>query len=96
MKIFSFFSGSGFLDLGFELSGFTIDLVNEFSPSFIKAYRYSREKMNLAKPVHGYSNIGINEYLGNFSEELRTQVQQSRSDSFLVGFIGGPLAPISL
>ena len=26
--IFSFFSGSGFLDLGFELNGFDIDLVN--------------------------------------------------------------------
>ena len=28
--IFSFFSGSGFLDLGFELNGFNINLVNEF------------------------------------------------------------------
>ena len=64
MKIFSFFSGSGFLDLGFELSGYSIDLVNEFSPAFIGAYKYSREKMGLEKPVHGYSNIDINEYLG--------------------------------
>lgn len=93
MKIFSFFSGSGFLDLGFELSGYSIDLVNEFSPAFIGAYKYSREKMGLAKPVHGYSNIDINEYLGVRSEELRKQIAQSRADGSLVGFIGGPPCP---
>lgn len=93
MKIFSFFSGSGFLDLGFELSGFTIDLVNEFSPAFINAYKFSREKMNLAKPIHGYSNIDINEYLVSRTEELKEQISVSRSDGSLVGFIGGPPCP---
>jgi len=50
LKIFSFFSGSGFLDLGFEYSKYDIDFVNEFSESFINAYKYSREKMGLRKP----------------------------------------------
>ena len=40
LNIFSFFSGSGFLDLGFELNGYSIELVNEFSSSFINAYKY--------------------------------------------------------
>ena len=93
MKIFSFFSGSGFLDLGFELSGYSIDLVNEFSPAFIGAYKYSREKMGLEKPIHGYSNIDINEYLGVRAEELREQIAASRVDGSLVGFIGGPPCP---
>lgn len=32
-QVFSFFAGSGFLDLGFETSGFNIVYVNEiFSP----------------------------------------------------------------
>ncbi len=93
MKIFSFFSGSGFLDLGFEMSGFSIDLVNEFSPAFIGAYKYSREQMHLAKPIHGYSNIDINEYLGARAEELKEQIAQSRADGSLVGFIGGPPCP---
>ena len=44
-KIFSFFSGSGFLDLGFEMNGFEIEFVNEFHPAFMKAYQYSRERM---------------------------------------------------
>ncbi len=93
LKIFSFFAGSGFLDLGFELSGFSIELVNEFSPSFMSAYKYSREKMNLAKPIHGYSNIDINEYLGILSEELKQQIANSHADGSLVGFIGGPPCP---
>ena len=45
LKIFSFFSGSGFLDLGFEDNGFDIEFVNEFHPAFMNAYKYSREKM---------------------------------------------------
>lgn len=93
MKIFSFFSGSGFLDLGFELSGFSIDLVNEFSHSFIKAYKYSREQMHLRTPIYGYSNIDINEYLGERTEELRAQIAKSRADGSIVGFIGGPPCP---
>ncbi len=38
LHIFSFFSGSGFLDLGFEKSGYIVDSVNEFSLSFTNAY----------------------------------------------------------
>lgn len=45
LVIFSFFSGSGFLDLGFENNGFQVDLVNEFQPAFLKAYQYSRAAM---------------------------------------------------
>ena len=54
LKIFSFFSGSGFLDLGFELNGFDIEFVNEFQPAFMEAYKYSRSKMGLRKPTYGY------------------------------------------
>lgn len=93
LKIFSFFSGSGFLDLGFELAGYSIELVNEFSPAFIGAYKYSREIMGLKKPRHGYSNIDINEYLDTRSAELQEQIRESRSDGSLIGFIGGPPCP---
>ncbi len=93
LKIFSFFSGSGFLDLGFELSGFSIELVNEFSPAFIGAYKYSRAKMGLPTPIHGYSNIDINEYLSDRAAELKHQIEISRRDGSLIGFIGGPPCP---
>ncbi len=93
IKIFSFFSGSGFLDLGFELSGFKIELVNEYSSSFMNAYIYSRVQMRLPKPKYGYMNIDINEYLSERSDELRTQLADARSDGSVVGFIGGPPCP---
>ena len=93
LKVFSFFSGSGFLDLGFELSGYPIELVNEFSASFINAYQYSRREMGLASPKYGYSNIDVNEYLGNRTDELRGYVADARKDGSLVGFIGGPPCP---
>ena len=53
-KIFSFFAGSGFLDLGFELSGCNIVYVNEINPSFMEAYRYSRQYLKLPFPEYGY------------------------------------------
>lgn len=92
-KIFSFFSGSGFLDLGFETSGFDIELVNEFSTSFMEAYKYSREQMGLRKPKYGYCNFDVNEFLSIRAEELRDNIADARSDGSLVGFIGGPPCP---
>lgn len=93
LKIFSFFSGSGFLDLGFELNGFSIELVNEFSPAFINAYKYSRKQMGLATPKYGYSNIDVNEYLDKRADELRADIADAKKDGSFVGFIGGPPCP---
>ena len=92
-SVFSFFSGSGFLDLGFETSGFSIDLVNEYSPAFIRAYRYSRQRMGMQEPKYGYSNIDVNEYLAVRADELRGYVAAERAVGNLVGFIGGPPCP---
>lgn len=92
-RIFSFFSGSGFLDLGFEKSGFTIDLVNEYSASFINAYKFARKNMNISSPKYGYSNIDVNLYLNEKSEELRNNMADARKDGGIVGFIGGPPCP---
>ena len=92
-KIFSFFSGSGFLDLGFEMSGFDIEFVNEFSKSFLDAYIFSRKKMNLRSPKYGYGNTDINEYLYNRAEELSKYVAEERKSGNLIGFIGGPPCP---
>lgn len=93
ISIFSFFSGSGFLDLGFETNGFSIDFVNEFSESFIGAYRYSREKMKIAAPRFGYWQTDVNEYLGPRKKELQSYIQDARKKSKLIGFIGGPPCP---
>lgn len=91
--IFSFFSGSGFLDLGFEKNGFTIDLVNEFQPEFLRAYKYSRAQMGLREPRFGYWNIDINEFLGIRCKELHQYIDVVHAEGNKVGFIGGPPCP---
>lgn len=93
LKIFSFFSGSGFLDLGFEKNGFEVEFVNEFHPAFMQAYQYSREKMKMRKPKYGYFNGDINVFLGERSEELISWIDDARNDGSLIGFIGGPPCP---
>lgn len=93
IKVFSFFSGSGFLDLGFETTGYNIDFVNEYSTSFLNAYKYSRQQMSLRKPKFGYWNTDINEYLGKRESELQSYIKTASADGSLVGFIGGPPCP---
>ena len=92
-KIFSFFSGSGFLDLGFETSDFEIVLVNEFYKPFLDAYKYSREKMEIPEPIYGYYNGDINDFLTIKKDELSRDVLGAKKDGSLVGFIGGPPCP---
>ena len=92
IKVFSFFSGSGFLDLGFERAGFVIDFVNEFSPSFTNAYKFARAKMGIAEPRFGYSN-DVNEFIVDRAKELRAHIEKEHKEGCLVGFIGGPPCP---
>lgn len=93
IKIFSFFSGCGFLDLGFETNGYDIVLVNEFSTSFLNAYKFAREHMGLGKPAYGYHNNDVNEFLHEKSADLGRYLNEARSDGSIVGFIGGPPCP---
>lgn len=90
--IFSFFSGSGFLDLGFEHSGFDVQFVNEYYEPFLNAYKFSRKKMGINEPKHGYflgdiRNISSHEKL-SFSDKV-----EDAKNSGLLGFIGGPPCP---
>ena len=93
LKIFSFFSGTGFLDLGFEMNGFDVDFVNEFHPAFMNAYKYSRTVMGLRTPRYGYYNGDINVFLTKRKDELQSWLMDAREDGSLVGFIGGPPCP---
>jgi DNA (cytosine-5)-methyltransferase 1 len=94
ITIFSFFSGAGFLDLGFEMAGFKVDYVNEIFEPFMDAYKYARQHLNLPNPKYGY-------YLGNaidFTEGkqkaiLSELVSTTRQETNLLGFIGGSPCP---
>jgi DNA (cytosine-5)-methyltransferase 1 len=95
--IFSFFAGSGFLDLGFEISGFNIVYVNEIFSPFMSAYRYSREVLNLPSPEYGYHEGEVAD-ITKLTEGLRVQrlwelIQDCRKSHNMVGFIGGPPCP---
>lgn len=96
-KLFSFFSGIGFLDLGFEASGFDIVYVNEINPSYVEAYRYSRQVLNLPLPEYGchYAEDGDVEQLieGEQALNLWYLIQDARKSTDIIGFIGGPPCP---
>lgn len=93
IKIFSFFSGCGFLDLGFEKSGYEIVLVNEFFKPFLDAYQYARIRMGIPQPVFGYWNTDINRFLSEDKNILKEDIEKAREGKSLVGFIGGPPCP---
>ena len=96
-SIFSFFSGSGFLDLGFETSGYDIAYVNEIFPPFMSAYRYSRDKLNLPQPEYGYHEgeaADVSKLIaGTPAPRLNELVKDSRKSNNIIGFIGGPPCP---
>lgn len=92
--IFSFFSGSGFLDLGFEKAGFNIVLVNEIEKQFIKAYEFSRKKMGYNLPKYGFQANSIEDYLNSKDNGfLQDSINSERQIGNLIGFIGGPPCP---
>ncbi|MEH1972109.1 MAG: DNA cytosine methyltransferase [Nostoc sp.] len=95
--IFSFFAGSGFLDLGFETSGFNIVYVNEIFAPFIAAYRHSREVLKMRSPEYGYYYGEVadvtNLIAGKEAQRLQELVKDCRKSNNIIGFIGGPPCP---
>lgn len=93
IAIFSFFSGSGFLDLGFESIGFDIVFVNEINQSFLNAYQFSRNRLCMKSPKYGYSNDSMTVFLNEKKEQLNGFINNERKEGKLIGFIGGPPCP---
>lgn len=94
MNIFSFFSGAGFLDLGFEISGhFDVVYVNEFCKAFNDVYKYARSKMGINPPKYGHHVEDITKIIGTEEYQvLKKQVAESKAET-LTGIIGGPPCP---
>ena len=92
MTLFSFFSGIGLLDLGFEDQGYNIVYVNEIHDPFISAYKYSRQKYT--EPEFGFSNSSATGLLsGKPLYSLLQSIKKIRHQGNIVGFIGGPPCP---
>ena len=88
MEVFSFFSGLGFLDLGFEEVGFQIEFVNEKNKEFLDSYKYARRNKNKT-PKYGYYCESTTNLLNDEIWESIFGSQTSRQ----IGFIGGPPCP---
>ena len=93
--MFSFFTGAGFLDLGFESVGFHAVSANEIDTSFARVYRYSRERMGLALPDFGLQEESIADFLDVPARKawLQDRLADARKRFSLVGFVGGPPCP---
>ncbi len=96
-KIFSFFAGSGFLDLGFELNNFDVAYVNEIHSPFMQAYSHSRKCLNLPLPEYGYHQGEDADVIkltqGKPASHLGELIKDARKYTNIIGFIGGPPCP---
>ncbi|MFA5617346.1 MAG: DNA cytosine methyltransferase [Syntrophorhabdaceae bacterium] len=94
VSIFSFFSGSGLLDLGFEDAGLETVFVNEYHKPFLDAYKYSRNNIGHKEPKYGYSDTDINDYVPKKCQKFFIDaIKKEHSLKRIVGFIGGPPCP---
>jgi DNA (cytosine-5)-methyltransferase 1 len=93
--VFSFFSGAGFLDLGFEdTEPFEVVFVNEVHKPFMDIYKYSRARMKRAEPVFGHHENDICDFLsGGKGEQISDWTNTAKANYDLIGFIGGPPCP---
>lgn len=93
--IFSFFTGAGFLDLGFEDAGFVPMMANEIDKNFSRVYLYAHEQMKRPLPRFGLQTGDVCIYLENEKKkrELRKRIREAKKECSLVGFVGGPPCP---
>lgn len=93
ISVFSFFSGIGFLDLGFEKSKFNVVYCNEIFKPFAEAYKFSRQQMKIPLPKHGIDVVGIDELFTPTNTKRLSNFIKEESKNNLTCFIGGPPCP---
>lgn len=92
IEVFSFFSGLGFMDLGFEVAGFDIAFVNEYNHNFLQAYQYARRN-RIHRPRYGYYEGSIADFLNDKVWNEKFPDYNNRNRERIIGFIGGPPCP---
>jgi DNA (cytosine-5)-methyltransferase 1 len=90
-QVFSFFAGSGFLDLGFEHAGFQIAYVNDNTQAFLAAYEYARKPFNSNPPSFGLHCASIETIQSTTINKMTDAARCGGAAS--IGFIGGPPCP---
>ena len=91
IEVYSFFSGVGFLDLGFEDAGFDIAFVDEYDNRILQSYQYARRNRKHI-PRYGYSNADVSDFL---IDEIWEKIfpEFNLHTNIIKGFIGGPPCP---
>lgn len=94
INIFSFFSGAGFLDLGFELTHkYDVVYVNEYHKPFNDIYRYARASMGIPEPEYGHHIESVIDLLVPRKLEILNNLISKSKAEHITGFIGGPPCP---
>lgn len=93
-SILSFFTGAGFLDLGFEHAGFSVDMVNEYCPTFLEGYRHSRKVLGSPLPKYGHHLGSLEDFFSDeYADRLSAIIADIRRSGKKVGMVGGPPCP---
>lgn len=94
INIFSFFSGAGFLDLGFEMTNlYKVVYVNEFHKPFNHIYRFARANMGIEDPIYGHFIGDVGKVLEKENlKSFKSLITKSKAVG-LTGIIGGPPCP---
>lgn len=87
LPIFSFFTGAGFLDLGFESQGFESKLINESHHPFIEGFNHGIDSLGI-KSSPSIHHCSISEFV-----EGTSSLPSFSKSSAPLGFIGGPPCP---
>tara|TARA_R110002049_G_scaffold82742_1_gene210410 strand:+ start:17584 stop:18696 length:1113 start_codon:yes stop_codon:yes gene_type:complete len=95
VQILSFFTGGGFLDIGFKQAGFSTCWTNENNPAFISGYEHGMSAWlsSLKKKGHATAIISNTSSISELS--ARTVLRQAFSGPrpSIFGVIGGPPCP---
>lgn len=95
IPLLSFFTGGGFLDIGFEKAGFDIIWTNEVNPIFADMYEVGMSSWRASQKNRSACKSQISERtsVANLSESTITSVAFGSLKPRVFGIIGGPPCP---
>jgi len=92
-KILSFFTGGGFLDIGFELAGFDVVWTNEFNATFSKLYSHGMTSLKKVNPNSRIIRISNENSITDITSRKIIREAFSGIPPGFFGIIGGSPCP---
>jgi|SRR5690554_5324243 len=90
IPVISFFTGGGFLDMGFEQVGFKTVFTNEYDPDFVKLYEEGMTSWALNEKIKRQYKIASTESITNLSPSKIESLAFIKGKPKIWGIIGGP------